>query len=550
MMELTFESPLPGPWQKDSAHVVDAWSAVMAEVYPGCLMKGFAESFARWGALLDTLAVVMIHGFAYQQPQPFDMPGPDGPPSMDFLHDEIGRRTGLAAAAFENKIWRGVLQRWDDELKPASIARHRELGDVDLGDLDDESLASHVGACVEHLRDMAYQHHRFNGCGIVPPADFVLHAAGWIHESPAGLFGVFDGYSPASGVLCPEILPALAALRADTGAIELLRSGGDAAAVLAALRTRVPEVDEYVRSVGFRLVAGFDTLFPTAIEVPGTIIGRLDDALDTDPDVATKRADQTASDMRQRVPEEHRAEFDELLAEGRHVYRLRDERSLYSDVSALGLLRLAMLEAGRRQAANGRLADRDHIFELNTGELAGLLSGAAEPTPEQLAERSGNRQALNAEGAPRHIGPPPPPHPKGELPPPLARLMAAFGFAVEGIIGEMDAPAGDDNTVVGIGVGSGVYEGKVHLVSSIDDLFEIEPGDVLVAPTTSEAFNSMIHLVGAIVTDHGSHQSHAAISARESGFPAVVGSVNATSRLVQGQLVRVDAAAGEVKILT
>lgn len=89
----------------------------------------------------------------------------------------------------------------------------------------------------------------------------------------------------------------------------------------------------------------------------------------------------------------------------------------------------------------------------------------------------------------------------------------------------------------------------MHLVSSIDDLFEIQQGDVLVAQTTGEAFNSMIHLVGAIVTDHGSYISHAAIVARECGLPAVVGCINATQRLQQGQRVRVDGGSGEVTVL-
>ena len=63
------------------------------------------------------------------------------------------------------------------------------------------------------------------------------------------------------------------------------------------------------------------------------------------------------------------------------------------------------------------------------------------------------------------------------------------------------------------------------------------------------AFNSMVHLLGAIVTDHGGFASHAAIVARECGFPAVVGSVDATERLHTGQRVVVDGDLGEVRIV-
>jgi rifampicin phosphotransferase len=78
----------------------------------------------------------------------------------------------------------------------------------------------------------------------------------------------------------------------------------------------------------------------------------------------------------------------------------------------------------------------------------------------------------------------------------------------------------------------------------------VQEGDVLVTPATGESFNAFLHLVGAIVTDHGSFASHAAIMGREMGFPTVVGSVNATSRIPAGAIVRVDGEAGSVTIVS
>ena len=59
----------------------------------------------------------------------------------------------------------------------------------------------------------------------------------------------------------------------------------------------------------------------------------------------------------------------------------------------------------------------------------------------------------------------------------------------------------------------------------------------------------MLHLVGAIVTDHGSFASHAAIVSREMGIPSVVGTVDAAQRIGDGARVRVDGSAGTVDIL-
>ena len=83
------------------------------------------------------------------------MPGPDGPPSPDYLGSEIEHRTAIAQVALDNMIWRPIMEQWDQELKPASIRRHRALFDAELGELDeDQAVQAHVGECVDHRHDM------------------------------------------------------------------------------------------------------------------------------------------------------------------------------------------------------------------------------------------------------------------------------------------------------------------------------------------------------------------------------------------------------------
>ena len=179
-----------------------------------------------------------------------------------------------------------------------------------------------------------------------------------------------------------------------------------------------------------------------------------------------------------------------------------------------------------------------------------MAAGEAGPSADELHRRGVERLELTLAGPPRFLGPPaPPPPPVDMLPPDLARVMSAIGFTIDGILGQLAEPIGDSSTVGGIPGAGGVYEGTVRLIRSIDDLIDLEPGDVLVAPTTGEAFNSMLHLVGAMVTDHGSFASHAAIVSREMGIPAVVGTVDGTRRLANGARVRVDGTTGTVTLL-
>jgi pyruvate,water dikinase len=212
-------------------------------------------------------------------------------------------------------------------------------------------------------------------------------------------------------------------------------------------------------------------------------------------------------------------------------------------------VRLGLIELGRRLFAAGRINFPYDTLDLWPVEIDQLLDGGATPTADQLSARVAARKTATAKGAPALLGPVPPPPPSlDQLPPPLARVMAAFGFVVDGVTGEADGPAGGATTVIGIAGSVGVFEGLARVVRNFDELSGLEDGEVLVTPATGESFNSFLHFVGAIVTDHGSFASHAAIMGREMGFPTVVGCVNATRRIATGTRVRVDGTAGTVTI--
>ena len=103
--------------------------------------------------------------------------------------------------------------------------------------------------------------------------------------------------------------------------------------------------------------------------------------------------------------------------------------------------------------------------------------------------------------------------------------------------------------VTGKPVSPGVYEGVARVIGHPGDFDRLNQGDVLVTTSTSAAFNVVLPLLGAIVTDRGGQLSHAAIVAREYGLPAVVGTLKATSVIPDGARVRVDGGSGQVDVL-
>lgn len=76
----------------------------------------------------------------------------------------------------------------------------------------------------------------------------------------------------------------------------------------------------------------------------------------------------------------------------------------------------------------------------------------------------------------------------------------------------------------------------------------LEPGVILVAPSTDPGWTPLFLTAGGLVMEMGGSISHGAVVAREYGIPAVVGVPGATRRIVTGQQITVDGAAGTVMI--
>jgi pyruvate,water dikinase len=361
------------------------------------------------------------------------------------------------------------------------------------------------------------------------------------------------GSAPQSAGHSPELARLVAALRADADASDVVEEDTPAGDALARLTERPGEAGEaaraYLETVGHRLLDSLDVGDPTLLEVPDVIVRGLREALaDESRDTRESDAAQVTA-VRDRVPASHRAAFDDLLAETRLTYGIRDERGIFSEVWAGGITRRVILAAGSRLAAAGRIAEPAHLVEAGYAEMRDLISGAGGPSGDELAARQAYRATHAAADAPATIGDPPgPPPPLDGVPPAAARAMGAIGTAIEALFAPSSAVS-DAQIVRGTGASAGRYTGIARLLSGPAELGRLRAGEVLVTPTTTEAFNVVLPLVGAIVTDAGGLLSHPAIVSREYGIPGVVGTLDATMLIPDGALVEVDGTAGEVRVL-
>ncbi len=97
----------------------------------------------------------------------------------------------------------------------------------------------------------------------------------------------------------------------------------------------------------------------------------------------------------------------------------------------------------------------------------------------------------------------------------------------------------------GVAIGDAIASGKVCRIASAENIADFKEGSVLVTEMTDPDWVPIMKKAAAIITDHGGRTSHAAIVSRELGLPAVIGTGQATSLLVEGQEVTVSCAEGE-----
>lgn len=92
----------------------------------------------------------------------------------------------------------------------------------------------------------------------------------------------------------------------------------------------------------------------------------------------------------------------------------------------------------------------------------------------------------------------------------------------------------------------GLVTGPVSIVTDVRKLDKVKKGDIMVTDMTTPDFVPAMRRAAAIITNRGGLTSHAAIVSRELGVPCVVGTTEATKKLVDGMVVTVNGATGDV----
>lgn len=544
--DVAFAPPAPGRWELDRSHFPGGITPILQWLLEG-LPNGQRRAMRTLGVPAETVDVRFVNGFMYTRLRPLvrpDSPSSTLPPLpvlklLVRLHPEMRRRAAAAEVSLRDAPWRAVVADWHATTRPRLEARNRELQSVDLRALDDAALAGHVDAVLRWCRETVELHFWLHAYDLGPLGLLAADCLRWgipVGEAVVAL----GGASPST----TGPARALAELRAEVEAGEHVPTS------LAEVRAVSPRaaqlLDAYLDRRGAMLITRYDLDGHTLGERPDTVLASILHAPRDEVDHAPARA--AADTLRARVPAGEQALFDRRLTDARDVMDLRDDNGPYTVEWPVGVLRLALLEVGRRAAAAHRLHDPAHALELRPTEAVAVARGDGGPGADAVAARADQRRRDAELDPPITLGPPEAQPPMSVLPP----ALRTFVSAVEAVLVHLGMAARAEGAVDGlrgVGVGDRAYTGTARLALDPEAALDaMEPGDVLVVRFTTPAYNTVLSLAGAIVTADGGPLCHAAVMARELGIPAVIGAPDALTDIPDGASVEVDPLGGRVTV--
>jgi phosphohistidine swiveling domain-containing protein len=288
----------------------------------------------------------------------------------------------------------------------------------------------------------------------------------------------------------------------------------------------------FLRRYGHRAVAEIDLGMPRWSDDPSHLLGVISnylrlDASDLDPvaqfQAGEAKAESMIASLTSRVAERSRLRAklaNWTLRRVRQLVGLR-EAPKFLLIVALGAMREQLKAVGRELAATTVIDQVDDVFFLDLRDARRGLAG--DDLRMLVAER---REAYQQELKRRHI----------------PRLLLSDGTEPEAVAAATVSPNG---ALTGSPASTGTVTARARVV--LDPVgAHLEPGEILVAPSTDPGWTPLFLTAGGLVMEMGGSNSHGAVVAREYGIPAVVGVPEATHKIETGQLITVDGAAGLV----
>ncbi|MFW5415608.1 pyruvate, water dikinase [Nocardiopsis sp. CNT-189] len=292
-------------------------------------------------------------------------------------------------------------------------------------------------------------------------------------------------------------------------------------------------LEEFLQVYGHRAAAEVDIGMPRWGDDPSPLFGTIANYLRVDdpeqaPDRrfarAAERAEAVIAEVERRVRRRHRIR-------GRlGLFLMRRSRELTGlrEIAKFGWLipywttRRQLVLIGEELAARGLLEEPGDIMFLKLPEVHTALEQGADHRDTVAGRRAFYRRELRR--------------------PTVPSLLLSDGTDVEALI---PAPPPVEGAMMGKPAAAGQATGRARVVRDPAGA-HLEPGEILVAPTTDPGWTPLFMTAAGLVTETGSPIAHGPTVAREYGIPAVICLHDATRRIKDGDLITIDGTAGTV----
>jgi rifampicin phosphotransferase len=524
-------------WFQDNLHFPVPVTPINASLFQAAFAEGTTRAISKLSMPIAGLGTMVQNGYLYLAAIPVLEP----PEVLAARFEEMKR--------IVMEIGPTVLHDWRTEFEPEVLRRAARVLDFDFARASTHEIAQLVTSLYEDLAAIWEIHMRVN----IPPMnavfgfeEFLQHVVGddAVTQSRQLLQG-FDNKSVALG-------QELWALSRWTRSVD-----GMAAAVAAARardgdvevdHPRAPEFEErlqaFLEVYGWRSDVFGEFGHPSWREDPSAPLVQLKALLQRDDSQEPLAAhgqqaadrDRLTAELAERVPEPLRGQFHGMLAVAQQYIPIAEDHNFTIDQKYTTVVRHALVELGRKLAADGVLAQPDDVFFLLLHEIEDIAAGGAPAVQGAVRERRQQFVAQAKVTPPPALGTPPP---ADMTPDPLVTKFFGFG-----------APMSTEaKLITGYPASSGVVTGIAKVVVRLEDADKLEPGDILVCRMTMPAWTPLFGIAGGIVADSGGPLSHCAIVAREYRIPCVAGTQLGTTLIQDGMRLRVDGSTGRVQIL-
>jgi pyruvate,water dikinase len=254
--------------------------------------------------------------------------------------------------------------------------------------------------------------------------------------------------------------------------------------------------------------------------------------------------------------DEERAAYDQMITLAHRVFPYVEGHKFYCEHWYTNLFFNKIREFGALLAAHEFFPDAEDVFQLTHYEVEAAIidlmtawsTGSKPRGPERWPKLVAERRAALKQWAKADTPPALGPVPDVIDDPAIVMLWGITRESLDAWLRADTDAAGDE--IHGFAASNGVAEGPARIVKSVDEIGRLRRGDILVCQVTNPTWAPIFQKIAGAVSDIGGSMSHAAIVAREYGLPAVVGTGTATSRIRDGQRIRVDGARGIVTLLS